>query len=152
MREISYTVYYIEEHPDKEKCYEWMRDNLHDLSEHERDDFVDSLKKLHQYIGGTLDYEISVVPSRGEFIRFSDYDREELRLLSQESESCPLTGCFWDTEVIECLVKDDMRSLIRLLHETHEYCYTDEALLEVARSSNWEFTLQGARFNSKHLY
>ena len=145
MREITYTVYYIEEHPDKEKCYEWMRDNLHDLSEHEREEFVKSLKKLQEHIGGVLDYDFSVVPSRGEFIRFSDYNWRELLELSKESDSLPLTGCYWDAEVIECLVKDDMRSLMRLLHEAHDFCYTDEALHEVAHVNNWEFTLQGAR-------
>ena len=78
MRDITYTVYTIDEHPDKEKCYEWMRNNLHDMAYHEEDYFIESLRALSNHIGGGLDYSVSLVPDRGEFIRFTDYNNELL--------------------------------------------------------------------------
>ena len=141
MRNITYTVYTIDEHPDKEKCYEWMRNNLHDLADHEGEEFMASLTKLNEHIGGNLDHSVSLVPYRGEFIRFTDYD-EEL-LVELDADTCPLTGCFWDVEVIEHLRADDMRGLMDKLHEAHDYHYTDEALYETAEANEWEFRKDG---------
>ena len=141
MRDITYTVYTIDEHPDKEKCYEWMRDNLHDLAEHERDYFIESLCALSKRIGGNLDYGVSLVPDRSEFIRFTDYDEELLAEL--DAGTCPLTGCFWDVEVIEHLRADDMWGLMSKLHDAHDYHYSDEALHETAEANEWEFNKDG---------
>jgi hypothetical protein len=141
MRDITYTVYTIDEHPDKEKCYEWMFNNLHYLAEHESDQFCTSLHKLHEHIGGDLDYNVSLVPDRGEFIRFTDYDEELLAEL--DAGACPLTGCFWDVEVIEHLRANDMRGLMNKLHEAHDYHYSDEALHETAEANEWEFKENG---------
>lgn len=141
MREITYTVYKIDEHPDEDKCYEWMRENLHDLAEHEGDALLASLNDLHKYIGGELDWNVSLVPDRNEFIRFTDYDKEMLAEL--DADACPLTGCFWDAEVIEHLRANDMRGLMNKLHEAHDSCYTDEALHEAAEMNGWEFKENG---------
>jgi len=141
MREITYTVYKIDEHPDEDKCYEWMRENLHDLADHESDHFHASLRNLHEHIGGDLEYSVSLVPDRGEFIRFTDYDEELLSEL--DASACPLTGCYWDEEVIEHLRADDMRGLIGKLHHAHDYHYTDEALHEAAEANDWEFKENG---------
>ena len=141
MRKITYTVYTIDEHPDKEKCYEWIRNNLYDLAEHEEYDFIDSLRALSKHIGGGLDYSVSLVPDRGEFIRFTDYDEELLAEL--DADACPLTGWFWDAEVIEHLRADDMQGLLDKLHEAHDYHYTDDGLWEVAWANEWEFKENG---------
>ena len=141
MRVITYTVYTIDEHPDKEKCYEWMRYNLHHLADHESEQFHASLFKLHEHIGGNLDYSVSLVPERGEFIRFTDYDEELLAEL--DADACPFTGCFWDAEVIEHLRADDMRGLMDKLHGAHDYHYTDEALHYTAEANEWEFKENG---------
>jgi len=141
MRDITYTVYTIDEHPDKEKCYEWMRKNLHDLADHESDEFINSLFALNNHIGGALDYGVSLVPDQGEFIRFTDYDEELLAEL--DADTCPLTGCFWDAEVIEHLRADDMRGLMNKLHDAHDFYYTDDGLWEVAWANEWEFKENG---------
>lgn len=145
MRDITYTVYTIDEHPDKEKCYEWMRDNLHHLADHESDDFIHSLRALHDHIGGSLDYGVSLVPDRSEFIRFTDYDEELLAEL--DADACPLTGCFWDVHVIEHLRAGhhDMRGLMDKLHEAHDYHYTEKALHNTAEANGWEFNKNGVR-------
>lgn len=141
MRNITYTVYTIDEHPDKEKCYEWMRRNLLYLAEHERDEFIYSLRALSDHIGGGLDFGVSLVPDRGEYIHFTDYDEELLAKL--DAEACPLTGCFWDAEVIEHLRADDMWGLMCKLHDAHDHHYTDDALHETAEANGWEFKENG---------
>ena len=143
MRNITYTVYTIDEHPDKEKCYEWMRDNLHYLADYESDEFCASLHELHRHIGGNLDYNVSLVPDRAEFIRFTDYDEELLAEL--DADACPLTGCFWDAEVIEHLRADNMWGLMKRLHDVHDYYYTDEALYDTAEVNDWEFKENGEK-------
>lgn len=141
MREITYRVYKIDEHPDKDRCFGWVRDNMHDLGEHEVDDLINSLVKLRETIGGQLNYSLSQVPDRGEYIRFTDYDEEALAKLDEES--CPLTGVFCDHDVIECIRNNDMRGLISRLHDWCEYHYTDEAIEEQALVNDWEFTIEG---------
>jgi hypothetical protein len=74
MRIIEIKVYKIEEHPNKKLCYDWIRNNWHDLNDHSLDEVVDSIKALSAKIGGTVDHCISTVPDRSEFIRFYDYD------------------------------------------------------------------------------
>jgi hypothetical protein len=145
MRSITYTVYTIDEHPDKEKCYEWMRDNLDYLSEHEGEAFLASLTKLHEHIGGKFDYRVSLYVDRGDVIRFTDYDEELLAEL--DADACPLTGCYWDAEVIEHLRADNMRGLMDKLNKAHDYCYTDEALHETAEANGWEFKENGVMEN-----
>ncbi len=90
MRVIELKVYTIEEHPNKEKCYEWIRNNWLDLNQHSVDEVISSIKALNKEIGGTFDYSISSVPNRGEHITFKGYDKEALYMLS--AYACPLTG------------------------------------------------------------
>ena len=64
MRIIETKVYKIQEHPNKDKCYSWMRDNLHDINQHSVYEVIDSIKKLSQIIGGNVDYSIGQFPVR----------------------------------------------------------------------------------------
>mgnify|MGYP003116338043 FL=1 len=141
MRDITYRVYKIDEHPDKDRCFAWVRDNMHDLAQHEVDDLINSLVKLRETIGGKLNYSLSQYACRGEHIRFTDYDKEALAELDEVS--CPLTGVFCDHDVIECLRNNDMKGLIRRLHDWCEYHYTDEAIEEQSLANDWEFTIEG---------
>lgn len=141
MRDITYRVYKIDEHPDKDRCFDWVKDNMHDLAQHEIDDLVNSLVALSKTIGGQVNYSLSEYPCRGEYIRFTDYDKEALDEL--DAESCPLTGVFCDYDVIECLRNGDMKELIKRLHDWCEYHYTDEAIEEQALVNDWEFTIEG---------
>jgi len=54
MRTIETKIYTIDEHPNQEKCFEWIRDNWHDLNDHSVHEVVDSLKALQKVIGGDL--------------------------------------------------------------------------------------------------
>jgi hypothetical protein len=141
MREITTTVYMIDEHPDKAKCFEWVRNNVFHLGEHEVDELRLTLDKLSEHIGGTVDYCLSQHPDRGEHITFKDWDEEALNSLV--AEECPLTGCFWDMEVITAFKKENLRAVIDTLHDCVEHIYSDEELELIANANEWEFKETG---------
>ena len=141
MRTITTNVYTIDEHPNKAKCFEWIRENWHDLNQHSVDELVQSIKELSYRIGGTFDYAISQVPDRGEYIAFSDYSHDDLCRLSQGD--CPLTGVFWDIDLIQGLREGNTQRVLNTLHEETEHVYSDEGLLELCESNKYEFTSDG---------
>ena len=141
MRTIETKVYQIEEHPNKEKCFQWIRDNLHDLNQHSVSEIADSLKALQTKIGGNLNWSISQVPDRGEFITFTDYDHEELCRISPDD--CPLTGVCWDIDVIRGLREGNIERVLDSLHSETEHIYSDNGLLELCIANELEFTENG---------
>ena len=143
MRTETINIYTIDEHPDKDKCFEWIRDNEFFHGDFEIDELVCTLDKLSKVIGGTVDWCISHGPDRGEHITFKDYDEELLAEL--DADECPLTGCFWDIEVIEALRDDDMGRVLDRLHEAIEGIYSEAWLTEVCEVSEYEFYEGGKR-------
>tara|TARA_R100000951_G_scaffold71034_2_gene59919 strand:+ start:3067 stop:3504 length:438 start_codon:yes stop_codon:yes gene_type:complete len=142
MRTIELKVYTINEHLDKDKCFDWIRNNWYDLNEHSAQEVVDSLKALHSAIGGDLDYSISSSPCRGEYITFEDYDEDLLNEL--DANELPLTGVCWDADLIESMQKDgDAYGVLRALHQDTEYLYSDEGLQELCETNQYEFTEEG---------
>ncbi len=142
MRVIETKVYGIAEHPNKDLCYEWIRDNWHGMNQHSVDEAIESLKELKLLIDGDLDYSIGQSPSRGEFISWKNYDKEVLNSL--EADLCPLTGVCWDADLIESMQKDgDAYGLMRAIHQDTEYVYSDEGLFEYLDDNGYEFTEEG---------
>jgi len=141
MRIIETKVYTIEEHPNKVKCYEWIRNNWHDLNSHSVSEVIKSLKALENEIGGNLDWSISAVPDRGEFISLMDYDKEALNNL--DVENCPLTGTCWDMDIIEGLKEGNISKVLKSLHLDTEYIYSDEGLFELCEANEYEFNEEG---------
>ena len=141
MRIIETKVYTIEEHPNKELCFEWIRNNWHDLNSHSVDEVVASLAALQIKIGGTLDWSISAVPDRGEYITFRNYDKKALKEL--DSSECPLTGVWSDCLVIEGMQEGYPEKVLRSLHEDTEYLYSDEGLMDMCEANEYEFNEEG---------
>ena len=141
MRIIETKVYHLNEHPNKEKCFEWIRNNWHDLNQHSVSDIIKSIEALSKKIGGTFDYSISAVPDRGEHITFKDYDQEELCRLS--SEDCPLTGMCWDIDLIQGVRIGNTKIVLDSLHKDTEYQYSDEGLTEMCEANEYEFDEEG---------
>ena len=141
MRIIETKVYTIEEHPNKEKCFDWIRNNWYDLNQHTVDDVIKSLKSLQEKIGGELDYAIADLPDRDEHITFKDYDHEELCRLS--AEDCPLTGLCWDIDLIVGLREGKIDKVLNSLHSDTEYQYSDEGLFELCVANEYEFKENG---------
>jgi len=144
MRTIETKIYTIEDHPNVDLCYNWIRENWHDLNQHSVDEVIESLKALQAIIGGELDYSISQVPNRGEDITFTNYDRDALCRLS--ADDLPLTGVCWDYEVITGLREDNPERVLKSLHEDTEYIYSDEGLKELCETNGYEFTEIGSIF------
>ena len=144
MRIIETEVFTIEEHPTKEKCYEWIRNNWHDLNQYSVDEIIESIKELSNKIGGTYDYSISQVPDRGEYITFTDYSQEDLRRLS--ADDCPLTGVIWDIDLIQGLREGNPSKVLDSLHSDTEYQYSDEGLYDLCEANQYEFDAEGIKF------
>ena len=134
-------IYTIEEHPDKDKVFNWIRDNWHDLNNYSVDEFIQSLEALQKVIGGKLDYAISAVPDRGEFISLKGYDKKALNKL--DKTEYPLTGVCWDYDIIEALQNGSIGDALKSLHKDTEYVYTDEGLHEMCEVNQYEFLENG---------
>ena len=142
MRTIELKVYTINEHPDKDKCFHWIRNNWYDLNNHSVQEVVASLKGLQVVIGGDLDYSISSSPCRGEYVKFKDYEEDLLNEL--DANELPLTGVCWDGDLIESMQKDgDAYGVLEALHQDTEYLYSDEGLQELCEANDYEFTEEG---------
>ncbi len=141
MRIIETVVYTIEEHPNKEKCYEWIRDHWFDLYEHNVNELIESIVELSAVIGGTNSYNISLSPDRGEYIRFSDYDEQKLAELN--ADEYPLTGVCYDMDLIVGLRNDTLNEVLDSLHEGMEYLYSDQGLFELCEANEYEFDENG---------
>lgn len=137
MRIIETKIYKIEEHPNKELCFEWIRENWNDLNQHGVDEVVESVKRLSKIIGGTVDYSISQVSDRGEHITFSNYSNELLNELKEDAY--PLTGFWCDYDLISGLKENNTNKVLKSLHADTEYQYSNEGLLELIKSMEYEF-------------
>ena len=76
MRTIETIVYTINDHPDKDLCFEWMRNNQPDLNNHNLEEIVASLKALKKVVGGDMDYTIGQYPDGNDFISWTGYDKD----------------------------------------------------------------------------
>jgi len=141
MRILETKLYTIDEHPDRELCFDYIRDNWHDLNQYSVDEVAESITALSKVIGGSYDYSIGQFQDRGEFISFYDYDKEELIKLN--ADDCPLTGLTWDIDLIHGMQKDDKNRVLRALHNDSRYVYSNEGLLELCFANDYEFNEQG---------
>ena len=141
MRIIETKVYTIDEHPNKSLCFDWIRNHWHDLNDHSVQEVKDSIEALSEAIGGTNDYSFGAEPMRGEFVSFTDYDKEILMKL--DADSLPITGCWTDFRIIKSLQDNEPSTILNDLHEDTEYVYSDEGLFEWAEMDELEFTEDG---------
>ena len=134
----------INDHPNQELCFDWIRNNWHDINQHSVDELVQSIKALSKEIGGTYDYSICQVPARGEHITFKDYSQEDLCRLS--ADDCPLTGVCWDADLIVGLREGNPSKVLDAIHTDTEYQYSTEALIEMCEANEYEFNEDGSVF------
>jgi hypothetical protein len=139
---INKSFYTIENHPNKELCYRWIRNNWFDLNEHSVNEVFDSVKNLHKIIGGDLNCNISAIPDRNECIQFLNYDNE--LLFNLISDNLPLTGFMWDLDVIEGLQQGEPERVLDVLHSDTEYLYSDNGLYELCDANQYEFNRDGS--------
>ena len=145
MRIVETTVYTINDHPNRELCFEWMRNNRHDLNEHMLYEVEDSIKALKKIIGGDIKYQIGQYPDGNDFISWTGYDTDSL----WELDACdlPLTGTWADYIVIVGLRHRKITEFVcRNLKESWESIYSDEGLAEHCEVNEFEFTADGTAF------
>lgn len=140
MRTITISVFKINEHPNPSKCYDWIRNNWHDLNQHSCTEMGNSIRQLSELIGGTFDYSIGQFPDRSEHISFYDYNPEALNEIADDYN---LTGVCWDEDVIRALKQGNPSDALTYLHEDSEAVYSDEGLYELCEANQYEFNEQG---------
>lgn len=145
MKKITFKVYQIDEHPNKEAVFDWIRNNWHDLNDHSRDEFVESLKELNRHVGGVLSYSISTVPDRGQLLSLVDYNKDDLMAL--DPDELPLTGVCWDYDIIKSTQDGDISRSLDSLHNDTEYIYSDEGLTEMCEANEYYFFENGEVYN-----
>ena len=139
---VTETIYTIDSHPDKTAVFNWIRDNWHDLADYSIDEVINSLKALQKEIGGKLDYSISAFPDRGEYIHFTNYDKDALNALNPDE--CTLTGAWCDHEVITGLKNNNLsHAVLSAVHDEAGYLYSDDALFELCDANEYYFHTNG---------
>jgi hypothetical protein len=140
--ELAVKAYSIDVHPNKEAVFEWVRNNWHDLADTDLDDIVASLKALAAHIKGHLNYSVSCVPDRGEFVRLTDFNSDLLKEL--DADSYPLTGTWSDYCVIQSAQNDNLQSVVlKVCHDSGEFRYSDEGLEEFLFMNEYLFLEDG---------
>lgn len=139
---ITETVYTIDDHPNPNAVYDWVRGNWHDLGEHVGHEMLDSLKALADHVGGTLDYCFGLFPDRGQFVRITGGNRRLLKGLI--ARDCPLTGVWWDNTVIRGYREGSLeRRVLSDLHGAGEYMYSDDGIREHIACNEYYFKING---------
>jgi len=141
-KEITETVYTIDDHPNPNAVYDWVRGNWHDLGEHTVQEMVDSLKALADHVGGTLDYSISLFPDRREFVRITGGNRSRIKDLN--ANDYPLTGNCFDHIVINGYREGSIEyRALSVLHSEGEYIYSDMGIYDYIECNEYYFKLDG---------
>ena len=141
IKQETIQAYTIDQHPNKEAVFDWVRNNWHDLGDFAVNDFIESLKALANEIDGKLDYSISILPDRSEFISITDYDQQKLDDLSGLTS---LTGVCYDEWVILAMKDEWIEGALSFLHDEGEYIYSDEGIEDLCDSNGYFFTEDGA--------
>ena len=167
---VTYTTYTIEDHPDPDQAYQWIRENWHDLGQYVLSEAVESLKVFFDHFSlSRTDYSISLLGDRGEHI--TGYVPDELENLSgnrlrtylvnnfpEIDKDCPFTGVCYDDFLLQPmrdhikkpthidyqeLIEDCFYSLLKSIHSEGGYIYSDEGLHELCEANEYEFLESG---------
>lgn len=158
---ISRQAYTIDSHPNKELVFEWIRDNWHDLNDHDLDDMIDSLLAISKHCGFKIVYSISTVPDRSEKIKFIGDDvLIDLDKLIESCEQCEFSGTWHDylfamviNQATECLGTNEIKpsdlshfaqvQYLNTIHDQTEYVYSDDGLEEFCHCNEYYFYENG---------
>ena len=147
----------------KEKIIESF--HLHyDLYDHCMEERIDALVTLSKEIGGHLDYSLSCVPDRGEYIhirpKYESLFWDRLKTLVLDIDDCPLTGVCYDYDLLSPLVgkqlntetlHDALYSYIQAIHAEYEAMLKEDYIADLCEANGYEFTSDGRIYiNSKY--
>ncbi len=121
------------------------------LYEHCMEERIETLKEFTKYIGGTLDYSISLVPDRGEFITIKGYVNDLVEQ-SLSLKNCPFTGVCYDDDLIDFIKNniDGEMSLdgafndyLKSIHDEYQSMLEEDYISDLCEANDYEFTEDG---------
>jgi len=151
----EYKIYKFEEASRdlKDKIIDNLSSYLYDHCMQER---IETLKAFAKAIDGKLDYSISCVPDRGEHITIKpthdDFNYAHLFELVLKIDDCPLTGCTYDIDLLEHLVKpflsaDSIKTALneylKSIHSEYEAMLGDDYISDLCEANDYEFYESG---------
>lgn len=158
MREVTETRQ-VYKFGDNDKVDQNIRDhvaNHWDMYEHCMNDRLDTLKAIASLLDANLDYSLSCVPDRGEFIKFSPkYDELNFDALWEAidiEKECPLTGVCYDHDIIDHLSKYNLTvdslnnasgKFMSSIHDEYQSMLTDEYITDMCEANEYEFNANG---------
>lgn len=158
MREVveKFNVYTYETAPKdiQEKIREWIINNW-DLYDHAMSERLNTLKEVASLLDARLDYSLSCVPARGEFIKFipkyEELNFKPLKKVIDQEKDCPLTGWCYDHDFIDHLSKYNFEGtletacheFIKSIHKEYEFMCTHEYIADLCKANEYEFTQDG---------
>lgn len=125
----------------KQKAIEYFERT--DFFYHILEERVSTLKELAKKISGTLDYSISLVADRGEFIKLENYDKRELDKLIENIYQCPITGCYYDIELLQAIKDGNIENYIYSIHEEYQANLEHDVIQELCEANEYEFLKDG---------
>lgn len=118
-------------------------------------DRIATLEAFAKYLNGKLDYSISCVPDRGEFIKISVDCEETLKSnlteFMNDKNDCPLTGACYDEDLRDALehtnldnnaLKDALQDYLNSIHSEYESMLTLEYIEDMCNANDYEFDLE----------
>jgi hypothetical protein len=158
MRQITETKT-IYKFGDNKEVDEKIKDNMAynwDLYEHNMVERIDTLKKLADLLYGDLDYSLSCVPDRGEFIKITpiidELNFQALWEVIISDEACPLTGVCYDHDILDYLapakltletLDDALTNYIQCIHAEYESMLTTDYIADMCEANEYEFEANG---------
>jgi hypothetical protein len=118
---------------------------------------IATLKKFADYIDADLDYSISVVPCRGEYISLKPQYSframfESIKEFIDDKKECPLTGVCYDESLRHYLknntlndngLKQVLDAYLNMIHDEYQYSLSDSYLSELCEANGYEFDQNG---------
>lgn len=121
-------------------------DNDGFLYEHCMQERINTLKKFAEYVNGELDYSISWVPCRGEYINiYVEHDdlKEYINDFINDEKDCPLTGVCYDEDLREALrdnsLNEALEGYLNSIHSEYESMLTVEYIGDLCEANEYEF-------------
>lgn len=125
--------------------------------EHSLQERIETLEAFASRLGGKLDYSISCVPDRGEYIEIENtiYDegardifQDRVREFIEDEKDCPLTGVCYDEDLRDSLKKYypdfqcisyALKDYLNAIHKEYEYTLSHEYIGELCEANEYEF-------------
>lgn len=113
---------------------------------------IKTLKKFAETLNGKLDYSVSLVPDRGEYIKIVPINDElnfkALDKIVASGKSCPFTGVCYDDDLIEGYketksITETLNRYLESIHNEYESIFEDSYLSEHCEGNDYEFTANG---------